>query len=380
MFLPSMQVLSMADTHPDFDLLRSSVSNPNEVSLSMEADNAIANHESSPSLSEPANITSILSSTTDDEDKSTEESELSSEEEVSEAGESTSPPLHLTDPMTVGSSRYLPRDIQHFLLNYPDQRDDSNSNSNLKFFRNEIAFRPSGCTIDRFHEIAFQKYKLLERHHGYIQWLFPIREQGLNFHSSPLQPHEAKTIRESPELKTRVLVSFKIMLDFFGMDLDDENPLVITRHADHRVCRQRYMNLMESYHNYLRITRILKSLCELGHQDYVPSFLLFILAEQSQYNNLNTLELSESMDHYWVYCMRERDAQHSVAKAVKWVRDDGQFSMDVYRRMVQRKQDSGKWEFDPEQEGLQRVRRHRGSGAGAYFLRLRNSRRASLFI
>ena len=33
---------------------------------------------------------------------------------------------------------------------------------------------------------------LLEDHHGFIQWLFPIREHGMNFQSQELQLHEAQ--------------------------------------------------------------------------------------------------------------------------------------------------------------------------------------------
>ena len=35
-------------------------------------------------------------------------------------------------------------------------------------------------------------YEWLERHHGYIQWLFPIRERGLNWDAQELQPHEIR--------------------------------------------------------------------------------------------------------------------------------------------------------------------------------------------
>src|SRR5579862_5578060 len=134
---------------------------------------------------------------------------------------------------------------------------------------------------------------------------------------------------------------------------------------------------MSSCHNYLRITRILKSLCELGQDDYVPSFLLFILAEQSQYETLDTEEIKSSMDHYWVYCMRKRDAQSCVAEAVKWVRDDGQFHMDAYQRIAESKQTTGRWEFNPQQEGLQKgIKRERRETG--YFLRRQRSRNALL--
>src|SRR5438105_504303 len=83
----------------------------------------------------------------------------------------------------------------------------------------------------------------------YIQWLFPIREQGLNHLSYPLQIHEAAAIRNSPETQARVLTSLALMLDFYGMEISPTNSLLITRHSDRRICQKQYRNLTESYHN-----------------------------------------------------------------------------------------------------------------------------------
>ena len=175
-------------------------------------------------------------------------------------------------------------------------------------------------------------------------------------------------------MQVRLLKSLQLMLDFYGMSMDGTNRLIITRHSDPTICSKLYNNLCQSYHNYLRITRIFKSLCELGQADYVPSILLFILAEQSENGELDTRELRASMDRYWVYCMRERDAQACVAKAIKWVREEGQFTLEAYKRIVERKQRDGVWRFDPVEEGLKRPdRRMRGFG-GVFVGRLRSFR------
>ena len=50
----------------------------------------------------------------------------------------------------------------------------------------------AGDYIDVIHEKWWGDYQLLEYNHSYIQWLFPIREQGLNMHAEVLQLHEAK--------------------------------------------------------------------------------------------------------------------------------------------------------------------------------------------
>lgn len=182
----------------------------------------------------------------------------------------------------------------------------------------------------------------------YIQWLFPIREQGLNGYALPLQPHEADIIRTTPIMQTRLLSSLKLMLDFYGMAVSVHNPLVLTRHPDSEINEIQYDNLNRSYHNYLRLTRIFKALVELGQADYVPSILLFILSEQSENDELKSRALRDSMDRYWVYCMRERDAQACVARAIKWVRDGkGTFTGDMYWRIVDGKLKDGVWRFEP---------------------------------
>lgn len=305
------------------------------------------------------------------------EDEYHSEPEENEDVEEEEDRPMLVDPVIVRRYDFAARSVQEFLLNYPDTRDNPKSILNLRFFDNEVAFQPRGIPIDDFHRQAFGKFRFLEEHHGYIQWIFPIREQGLNFFAAPLQRHEACIIQSTTEMQIRLLRSLRVMLDFYGMAMSESNRLIIIRHPDPLICAKQYRNLVESYHNYLRITRIFKSLCELGQEDYVPSILLFILAEQSENRELCNRELRASMDRYWAYCMRKRDAQACVAKAIKWVRDeDGEFNMEVYKKIVERKQSEGVWRFDRLEEGLERrVRERRARGfMGSFSGRLRSLR------
>ena len=155
-------------------------------------------------------------------------------------------------------------------------------------------------------------------------------------------------------MQARVIKSLSLMLDFYGMEISSTNSLMITRHSDRRICSKQYYNLIESYHNYLRITRIFKSMVELGQHDYVPSIMLFMLAEQSQNGRLDGRELKASMDRYWVYCMRDKDAQSCVANAIIWARSDGEFTMAAYEKIIEKKQSEGVWKFDAEELGLRR--------------------------
>ncbi len=54
--------------------------------------------------------------------------------------------------------------------------------------------KPNGELIGKILAIWSGNYDLLEIHHGYIQWLFPIRTQCLNYDSHPLQLHELEVM------------------------------------------------------------------------------------------------------------------------------------------------------------------------------------------
>jgi hypothetical protein len=79
-----------------------------------------------------------------------------------------------------------------------------------------------GDFIDVIHERWAEDYDLLERHRGYAQWLFPIHEKGRNADAQPLQRHESETMRGSKEVMHRVLLSYRMMLRFYGAELADQ--------------------------------------------------------------------------------------------------------------------------------------------------------------
>ena len=61
---------------------------------------------------------------------------------------------------------------------------------NVDFYLGHIKSRPFGDYYQNIVENWRGDYDRLEEHHGYIQWLFPIRAQGMNDESQPLQYHE----------------------------------------------------------------------------------------------------------------------------------------------------------------------------------------------
>jgi hypothetical protein len=130
-----------------------------------------------------------------------------------------------------------------------------------------------GRTLD---EIQSWDDSRLENVHDYIQWLFPLREaSGPNPSAPVLDDAQIAAFRTSNELKGRLLESFKVMLSFYGLKYDDtsESPRIVK--ADWFERRKGYW-LTPGNHNYLRITRILKSLQLLSLEEYAHAFLTFL--------------------------------------------------------------------------------------------------------
>ncbi|KAK3536903.1 hypothetical protein QTP86_027084, partial [Hemibagrus guttatus] len=101
--------------------------------------------------------------------------------------------------------------------------------------------------IDDFHKHWFGDYHNLEYVHSYIQWLFPIQEKGLNFASRELSLTEIKAsielFCEDEEMKKRLLTSYKLMLDFYGIQLVNEDTGEVRRAEN---WRDRFENLNRS--------------------------------------------------------------------------------------------------------------------------------------
>ncbi|CAG5130729.1 unnamed protein product [Candidula unifasciata] len=192
------------------------------------------------------------------------------------------------------------RDTESYRNGYPGKEDNPHLNDNLRFYRGEIMSVPRGAYIDDIHENWWGDYKLLESHHGYIQWLFPIRESGMNSKAQPLQLHEAKAIKADKQAKKRVLMSYRLMLDFYGMELTDDQTGKLKRSQNWRKC---YDNLNRSPHNYLRITRILKCLGELGYEHLKKGLLQFVLEEALIHQTLGPT-LASCRD-YWIGTIKD---------------------------------------------------------------------------
>jgi len=190
---------------------------------------------------------------------------------------------------------------------YPGEPDDKTQTKNMEFYSNKRVSKPDGDLIENIHKKWWRNYGLLEAHHGYIQWLFPIREDGLNHHAQRLQLHEAKAIAADPILQDRIVTSYELMLDFYGMKLLDKKTGEIGRGDNWKT---RYAHLNRSFHNYLRITRILKCFGEVGLEHYKIHFVMHVLKEV--YENKELMNCHESCIKYWCAVLRSENERKQI--------------------------------------------------------------------
>ncbi|RYG34857.1 hypothetical protein EON81_14375 [bacterium] len=116
----------------------------------------------------------------------------------------------------------------------------------------------------RFEDILAFSDRDLERHHDFIQWLFPNpRPSGVNPDAPLLSPEIAEAVKNDPKRMERAERALDRMLAFYGFKrVDDEL-------GAHDGCQSHW--LRPSDHNHLRLTRILTFLSLTGREKLAQS-------------------------------------------------------------------------------------------------------------
>lgn len=161
--------------------------------------------------------------------------------------------------------------------------------------------------LDDIHKNWWGDYAKLEVHHGYIQWIFPIREHGMNGMSYPLQRHEIEKIKASPEAMARLMKSYDMQLHFYGCVVADKATGQLARGDNYK---SQYHNLNTCSHNFLRITRILKCLGEFGYEHYKAPFLRHFI--QEIWVNKLLPNCANSCANFWVGTVKDDDLRHQI--------------------------------------------------------------------
>jgi len=126
-----------------------------------------------------------------------------------------------------------------------------------------------------------------------------------------LQKHEIESIKASPDCIRRFLASYDLMLNFYGCKVVDTATGTLGRITD---WKSRYRNLETHSHNFLRITRILKCLGELGFEHYKRPFLEHFVEEI--FINKELRSPGDSCRNYWVETLRNDAEREALSKKI----------------------------------------------------------------
>ena len=122
----------------------------------------------------------------------------------------------------------------------------------------------------RIEEVWRFSHEELEAVHDYIQWLFPLAERSAFNPGAPLLDDETVArFREDAALRDNLERSLRVMLDFYGLAIAGKEILRVPNFG----ARSRVW-LTPHNHNFLRLTRIMKSLSLLGLRDRAAQLLV----------------------------------------------------------------------------------------------------------
>jgi len=135
----------------------------------------------------------------------------------------------------------------------------------------------------------------LESVHDYIQWLFPLQQPSqFNSHAPTLSAADIQAFQESDGLKGRLKRSLFIMLDFYGLQCQENGMEILIKPGENFGDRQ--INWLHSgNHNHLRLTRILTSLNLLGMKHYAKALLQCLTQLRQQYPE----KISDRTYQFW---------------------------------------------------------------------------------
>lgn len=109
-------------------------------------------------------------------------------------------------------------------------------------------------------------HEALEQHHDFIQWLFPLPEPSRALAEAPrLTADDVAAFHDDPTLRQHLRRSLDVMLDFYGMTLTQGEEYPTISPTANAVERERTW-LTPHNHNFLRLSRILRSLSLLGER------------------------------------------------------------------------------------------------------------------
>ncbi|XP_068006178.1 opioid growth factor receptor isoform X2 [Melanerpes formicivorus] len=247
------------------------------------------------------------------------------------------------------AAKDLQRYRHHYLGLVESENEEEEEMWNLSFYKNEIRFLPHGLYIDTLLECWKNNYDVLEDNHSYIQWLFPLRERGMNRHARPLTWKEIQAFKKSKEVMQRFVRAYQLMLRFYGIILVNEETGELRRAEN---WAERFQNLNRFSHNNLRITRILKCLGEMGYEHYQVHLVKFFLTETLVKETLPNVKKS-ALDYFLFTIRNKRERRELVHYAWQHFRPQSSFVWGPHDKLLKYRPRSAKSQLHQKAEDKQ---------------------------
>jgi hypothetical protein len=134
--------------------------------------------------------------------------------------------------------------------------------------------------------------------HDFIQWLFPLPEPSqFNPNAPLLTPDDVAAFKKESLLQTNMLHAFERLLLFLGLSLEPDGQVVEGLHFSTRVDDV----WAAPNHNWLRVTRALRSLTLLGLGDRARA----LYDRLSAFYHSGRFPIPRGTFQYWTEAIRE---------------------------------------------------------------------------
>jgi hypothetical protein len=138
----------------------------------------------------------------------------------------------------------------------------------LLFYRNEGPDREGR----KFEEIISWNDRQIENIHNFIQWLFPLPERSaFSPHAPLITTQDIEKFKSDKEIRTNIIRAFNRMLAFYGLEFIESSRMVKKSSSFEK---KSIRWITPGNHNFLRITRMLRSLSLLGFEDLSKAFFV----------------------------------------------------------------------------------------------------------
>jgi hypothetical protein len=150
----------------------------------------------------------------------------------------------------------------------------------------------------RLDDILAWRDNRLEAVHDFIQWVFPLPEPSQFNPDAPLLTAEAiAAFRNDPILQANLRRSYERILSFIGLQMTDGGEVVEAPHFARRALDVwDYQN-----HNWLRVTRILRSLHLLGLDTEAQA----LYRRLEDFRSRRRFPIGDETFRYWTSAVRD---------------------------------------------------------------------------